>query len=258
MTAPRLYCIPARDAPVIAVLRRGPSKWSHVGRWTLDPMGYEPGAWLRGRLFPRRSDLSFDGRYLCYFAHKSNARWAEGETYVAVARLPWLYALHAFGTCGTWTRGYHFTSAQDPERIPEVPVALRATRVEQFATERRHGWSETEDCPPRERGGPWDEHRYVRLVKPRPTGGARLFLARVEHGAQEIDAVSVDYTLARGDGAPEPLDAQWADWDTRGRLLVATRSGRLQIRDFDSVLFDYDLASLEPAPSAAPEWARTW
>ena len=32
MTAPRLFGIPARDSPVVAVLRRGPSDWSADGR----------------------------------------------------------------------------------------------------------------------------------------------------------------------------------------------------------------------------------
>jgi hypothetical protein len=106
---PRIYCIPASDAPVVAVFRRGPSNWAHVGRWDLAAGRYEPGAWLGGRIFPRRSDLSPDGQYLCYFAHKPSARWEHGEAYVAIAKLPWLTALHSFGTCGTWTRGYYFT-----------------------------------------------------------------------------------------------------------------------------------------------------
>lgn len=101
-TPPRLYCIPATRAPVVAVLRRGPSDWAHVGRWDLSEGRYEPGAWLKARIFPRRSDLSPDGRYLSYFAHDPRADWEHGEAYVAVSKLPWLTALHAFGTCGTW------------------------------------------------------------------------------------------------------------------------------------------------------------
>lgn len=116
---PRIYCIPAADAPVVAVFRRGPSNWAHVGRWDLAAGRYEPGAWLGGRLFPRRSDLSPDGQYLCYFAHKPSATWEHGEAYVAISKLPWLTALHSFPTCGTWTRGYCFTEAGEPA-IPRV------------------------------------------------------------------------------------------------------------------------------------------
>jgi hypothetical protein len=105
----RIYCIPALEVPVVAVFRRGPTHWSHVGRWDLAGLTYESGAWLGGRIFPRRCDLSPDGRFLSYFAHKPSATWELGEAYVAVSKLPWLTALHAFATCGTWTRGYFFT-----------------------------------------------------------------------------------------------------------------------------------------------------
>jgi hypothetical protein len=83
---PRIYCIPATKAAIVAVFRRGPTQWTHVGRWDLAGQRYEPGAWLLGRLFPRRSDLSPDGRFLCYFAHKPGATWKQGDAYVAVSK----------------------------------------------------------------------------------------------------------------------------------------------------------------------------
>ncbi|HVD29548.1 MAG TPA: hypothetical protein VNC79_13760, partial [Mycobacteriales bacterium] len=59
---PRLFGIPARDAPVVAVLRRGPSAWAQVGRWDVGSTpSYQPGSWLRGTLYPQRCDLSPDG-----------------------------------------------------------------------------------------------------------------------------------------------------------------------------------------------------
>ncbi|MGH8892147.1 MAG: hypothetical protein ACRDWY_02395 [Actinomycetes bacterium] len=62
---PRLFGIPAENAPVVAVLRRGPSDWWHVGVWATDRMAYEPGAWVHGTVYPQRCDLSPDGRWLC-------------------------------------------------------------------------------------------------------------------------------------------------------------------------------------------------
>jgi hypothetical protein len=140
---PRISCIPAAEAPLIAVFRRGPTNWSHIGRWDLDERRYEPGAWLRGRIFPRRSDVSPDGRTLCYFAHKPSATWGHGEAYVALSKLPWLTALYAFRTCGTWTRGYYFTGdggcdGLDHEKLP-IPCGLRSIPVVQFANERHGG-----------------------------------------------------------------------------------------------------------------------
>src|SRR2546422_11649313 len=64
--------------------------------------------WIRSNLYPQRCDLSPDGRWLCYFTLRGKAAWRAGTTYVAISRLPWLTALAAWGTCGTWTRGAHF------------------------------------------------------------------------------------------------------------------------------------------------------
>lgn len=177
-TPPRIYCIPATAAPVVAVFRRGPTNWSHVGRWDLAKRRYEPGAWLGGRIFPRRSDLSPDGRFLCYFAHKPSARWEHGEAYVALSKLPWLTALYAFRTCGTWTRGYYFAEDKDPENPEEaalpIPYGLRSIPVVQFANERRRGWSEALESPARAPGDAWDEHRNARMRKRQPGGGRVL------------------------------------------------------------------------------------
>jgi hypothetical protein len=157
--APRIYCIPATEAPIVAVIARGPTSWCRIGRWDLGERRYEPGAWFAGRVFPRRSDLSPDGRLLCYFAQKPGASWEHGETYIAVSKLPWLTALHAFSTSGTWTRGYHFTDdtdREDPEAA-ELPMSygLRAIPVVQFATERRRGWEEAPDSPRRDPTDTW-------------------------------------------------------------------------------------------------------
>ena len=271
-TPPRLYCIPATEAPVVAVLRRGPAHWSHVGRWDLVKERYEPGAWLHGRIFPRRSDVSPDGRFLCYFAHKTNAAWEHGETYVAVSKLPWLTALHAAGTCGTWTRGYHFTrdraSGEPGHADLPIPYGLRSIPVVQFANERRRGWVEAPDSPPRHPSDVWDERRNARMQKVQPGGDRVLRVESVGHAGgefgvdQAVDGLRVRYSLELH-GDVEPLaDLQWADWDQTGRLLVATRCGSLQIRKLDGdghvCVFEEDLSRLEPNPGPAPDWAGRW
>jgi hypothetical protein len=269
---PRIYCIPATQAPVVAVFRRGPSNWSHIGRWDLATHRYEPGAWLGGRIFPRRSDLSPDGKYLCYFAHKPSATWEHGEAYVALSKLPWLRALHAFGTCGTWTRGYYFTEADGSddrpmEKLP-IPYGLRSMPAIQFANERRRGWVEAKDSPASDPGDAWDQHRNARMRKPQPCGTRVLCVESVgwaggEFGVdQAVDGLNVRYSL-ESDGDLELLDdLQWADWSREGHLLVATRSGRLQIRATTNArsetLFEANLSNLEPSPTAAPAWAECW
>jgi hypothetical protein len=269
---PRIYCIPATEAPVVAVFQRGPTNWSHVGRWDLAEGRYEPGAWLGGRIFPRRSDLSPDGRVLCYFAHKPSATWGHGEAYVALSKLPWLTALYAFGTCGTWTRGYYFTGDggwDDPEHV-KLPISygLRSIPVVQFANERRRGWEEAPDSPPRDPKDVWDQRRNARMQKRQP-GGNRLLLvesrgkAGGEFGVdQAVDGLRLRYSL-ESDGHFKPLDElQWADWDRDGQLLVATRRGTLQLWNLDGdppeILFEQDLSLLKPNPAPAPAWAQCW
>jgi hypothetical protein len=270
--APRIYCIPAADVPVVAVFRRGPTNWSHVGRWDLQAGRYEPGAWLGGRIFPRRSDLSPDGRLLCCFVHKPSARWEHGEAYVAVSKLPWLTALYAFATCGTWTRGFCFTS--DAGRVDgedaNLPIAfgLRSVPSVQFATERRRGWEEAPDSPVRDPKDIWDEKRNARMRKRQPAGGRVLLVESVGRaggefgGAQAVDGLAVSYSLETDGDLVMLDDLQWADWDRDGRLLVATRSGRLQVRRVDAegfgIEFEEDLSALEPDPAEAPEWAQHW
>src|SRR5215218_9709560 len=120
---PRLFGIPATRAPVVAVIRRGPSGWCHVGRWDTVALTYEAGSWMHGVLYPQRCDLSPDGRWLSYFVLKSSAHWAPGATYHAISRLPWLAALAAWGTDGTWTRGLAFVApgaAAFPAGPPET------------------------------------------------------------------------------------------------------------------------------------------
>lgn len=259
-------------APIVAVFRRGPSAWSHVGRWDLAQNHYESGGWLRGRIFPRRSDVSPDGQWLCYFAYNPKARWQYGEAYVAVSKLPWLTALHAFATCGTWTRGYYFTidgscdNAEDA-RMP-IMYGLRATPMEQFANERRRGWLEAPDSLPRSAGGPWDENRNAHLYKPQPNGDRCLHLTSLGHAGgefgvhQAIDGLRMQYHLERA-GESTLLEVQWADWDPQGRLLVATRDGKLQTRELHSsgvvVTFEVDLSALTPdRRQRSPTWAQQW
>ena len=256
----------------MAVFRRGPTNWSHVGRWDLEKKRYEPGAWLAGRIFPRRSDLSPDGRFLCYFAHKPSATWEHGEAYVALSKLPWLTALHAFRTCGTWTRGYYFSEDEDCKNLEdtklEIPFGLRSISVVQFANERRRGWKEASDSPQRDRRDAWDERRNARIQKRQP-GGDRLLCveslgsAGGEFGVdQAVDGLRVGYSL-EVDGEMQLLNhLQWADWDRQGHLLAATRSGKLQIWNLDGdgseVVFEEDLSLSEPHPAPAPAWAQLW
>jgi hypothetical protein len=274
---PRLFGIPATHAPIVAVLRRGPSAWSQVGKWDVERGAYEPGAWVRANLYPQRCDLSPDGRWLCYFTLKGSATWKAGPTYIAISRLPWLMALAAWGTCGTWTAGVHFVEDRSVWQVDapaEGDVApcrkklgLALTRPATFAVERRRGWTETPDTPPRKSSDMWDERRAVTLEKPRPRtgGGVRLtvqgrFAAFRSSGPGEPK--DVRYDLVDDRRITHLADVQWADWDAKGRLLVATTDGRLQIRTWSSegcsIRSEVDLRAFGPSPSPPPKEAYRW
>lgn len=274
MTGPRIFGIPAADAPVVAVIRRGPSDWCHVGRWNLDTMEFQSGSWLRGTIYPQRCDLSPDGRWLCYFTLKASADWPAGATYIALSRLPWLTALAAWGTGGTWTSGLHFVGDTDvwptepPDEGDPAPVrrryGLAFTHAESFAVERRRGWTETPETPPRDEDDAWDQRRDVVMQKPSPANADVRLLAQGWYAAfrtMEPERYGESsYSIDDGSGPRVLDDVQWAEWSGDGRLLVATRAGRLQWRDEDgeAVRWETDLAALAPEPSAPPAEAREW
>ena len=140
--------------------------------------------------------------------------------------------------------------------------------VVQFAAERRRGWDEAPDSPPRHPEDLWDQRRNARLQKRQPGGNRVLCVeslgwARGEFGVnQAVDGLHVRYSL-ESDSEIELLDdLQWADWDRQGRLLVATRCGKLQVRNLDAdhpeTVFEEDLSLLEPNPTPAPPWAQRW
>ena len=192
---PRIFCIPATASSTIAVIRRGPSAWTHLARWDPAAGVFEAGSWLRGKVFPQRCDLSPDGRWFVYLTLKGGARWNLGMTYVAISRLPWLTALAAWSTGGTWTRGVDFVDvarvweAGQPDEGDPTPLrkrfGLALTRPATFAVERRLGWVEAATTPPRGPNDAWDERRgdRVTMEKPRPTDPADRLLVNGRNAA---------------------------------------------------------------------------
>src|SRR5829696_2959600 len=275
---PRLFGIPATEAPVIAVLRRGPSGWSHVGRWNPEAGTYQSGSWLHGVIYPQRCDLSPDGRWLTYFVLKASAAWAPGAAYIAVSRLPWLTALAAWGTRGTWTRGLAFVprgTAAYPAGPPDSGAlepllqryALDHRRPASFAVERSRGWTETADSPPQGVDDPWDEKRIKLLTMEKARPGRLSLALRVRgwhaaHRGGQPGAGPARYSLVGASGRESPLaGVQWADWASDGRLLVATTAGELQVRvgpDAAGITWRHDLAPLTPDPVPPPPAAHEW
>jgi hypothetical protein len=275
--ASSLFVLPASRAPVAAVFLRVPGHWWHVLAWDLSRGTLEPGAWLKGTLYPRRSDVSPNGRLLCYFLAKEGKGAFMGmhdrHVFTAVSKLPWVTALAAWPEPDTDTAGHHFAS---PPRLDLGPtrhggrgplgheIGLARTGPAQYAAELRRGWVEHPDCPPRHPHDDWDEERSVVLVKARPGGGASLVLSDEgwdPDAPGAIDGRAPSYAVER-DGRTEALDdVVWADWDQTGLLLVATDTSRLEVRDpFGSgpPIWAEDLGGRTPRPRPAPDWAQRW
>jgi hypothetical protein len=143
---------------------------------------------------------------------------------------------------------------------------LRMSRADSFAVERRRGWTESVDTPPRDPGDAWDEARGHRIVMAKPgpgsDGSERLTVNGTYAAIRELHGVRTDvrYEVHRGDDVTFLDDVQWADWDAEGRLLVATGDGRVQIRAADaaSVVWEADEGAFEPDPAPPPEEAANW
>lgn len=275
-----IFVLPATRAPVAAVFVRMPGKWWGVARWDLQRGVLEPGAWMRGTLYPRRSDLSPDGQVLCYFLAKYADKPFMGmtgrQTFTAVSKLPWVYALAAWPEDGTWTRGYHFVSpprwdAREPEHGDlgrmKLFVGLARTAPEQYASERRRGWTEHEDCPKRGAGDAWDERREVVLQKARPNVKEPMRLVLRDHGWDPqapgaIDGRAPTYELESKGKTIALDDVVWADWHPTGLLMCATEDSRLMIREPKAgrvePVWEHDLSRAEPRPRPAPGWAQRW
>jgi hypothetical protein len=107
-----LFIIPARDAPKAVIIRRGPSAWYHLILWEWKHKGrdvFTHGAWIRARLFPEKCDLSPDGNLFVYFVFQGSRHGTDyKDSYTAVSRPPWLYALALWPHGGTYAGGGRF------------------------------------------------------------------------------------------------------------------------------------------------------
>lgn len=280
---PRLYAIVATKAPVALVFRRGPSDWYHLLRWDLEDGSIEPGVWVRKKLFPERCDLSPDGSLMLFYLAgsfpprhppESDAYYSRPETgrhgvYGGISRVPWLFPLVQWDLGDTWSRGVCFGDGEvfgawgQPSRyfIEDNLIWVRGNENHAFINERRRGWREAADCQERTPDDVWDENRNIILEKARPGGTEVLRLEGGAHDPQGPTGRVPKYKLRTGSGGWTDLTSiQWADWDHRGRLLVATSTGQLRSENMNGerhpAVVEHDLHGISPDPKQAPEWAK--
>jgi len=105
----KLFVIRATDEPTAVIIRRGPSKWSHIIQWNTRRDTFSSGAWFKGRIYEEKCDISPDGRLFLYFVTKmSRSRTTFTHAWTAVSRLPWLHALVLWPQGTTYGGGGRF------------------------------------------------------------------------------------------------------------------------------------------------------
>lgn len=283
-SAPRIFGLHAQNANRVVLIKRGPAQWTQVLLWETAINQIQEGAWIHGRLFPQRCDVSADGRWLCSMIYKGNNKGPLTDSYVVISKVPWLTALVGWGYGTTYARGFHFVADRSVWKVGEPDLGsheqaqrrfgLDFNRSEQFSVEKRTGWSETAQTETRAEKDVWDEKRKVVMAKAQTNAKSskqNSFVLQVEgksaafRGMPRNDQTdwNIKYTLSCN-GNSQTLDAQWADWSHDGHLLLATNSGLIQkiaIEEGNAwkVVFSQDLSLLnKPKPQPAPNSAKTW
>ncbi len=223
---------------------------------------FEEGSWFRGKLYPKRCDVSFDGKFMIYLAMGSG-----GNTWNGVCRLPWLTTLADVENTGTWYGGGYFagrrllrTNGEWPpgHGTPNIPFKLEPYRsrhggedlgvlYERFA---RDGFARL--------GENWGERKQLgtRQYQVACNGddgwGSRPSRRHPELAVRFIGYLEHGYTFAFSlEDYPDLLKgATWATWDSKGNLWVA-RPGVVEqftLKDLRSGApsFSLDVDRLEP------------
>jgi hypothetical protein len=265
----RLAVILARDRPVAAVFRRGPTRWTRVITWRTDSDEIEPGDWFRGRLYDRRCDLSPDGSHLVYFAAAFGVGVPGlnlGYAWSAVSRLPSLEPIVAWEKDHCWYGGGLF---EDDYRlwVNEPPPEQAKARSRMFALTfndhprgedepvfaqrlTRDGWALVQEGDIH-----FDGRRFVTDVPElrRKAGGhgEHLEMARSVEGFSRIDRFAL---TTRGEIRFD-LPVASADFDQTGRLVAARDGLLLHLKPGRKTLSEHviaDLNDMEPDTAGRP------
>jgi hypothetical protein len=273
-----LYCILAREADTAVIFRRGPSKLVRLIRWDLATDTFEPGQWLKGRIYHDKSDLSPDGKKLVYLA----ANWQYREvpsiqSFIAVSSPPYATAHVLWGSLGTWNGISLFEgngalglatvpcqSSLEPEEGFTLPVQLEVKskpwpgyfyKLAEHDRLARDAWAVCSGDPLYHSKTPeqgWPVAYRNSIAGSDASANLEMTITR---------SAGVAYALRAGGGAPIALKADWADvrgsdvlYAQGGKLFrMSTRHGRparaVELADFSAMKFE---------EMEAPDWAKTW
>jgi hypothetical protein len=217
----RLFVIPARDEAVAVIFRRGPSRWYHIIQWNTRRDTFTHGAWIKGRIYEEKCDISPDGQLLLCFIHQGSRCGTPYTTaWTAISRTPWLQALAVWPEGSTWAGGGRFL---DNRRIVIRSNAAHRPFIP-------------------------DSKRPSRRLAVTPDAPAPIHSSDGE--ASDADWSGRDHSdnvvFTRGDKLYRRVSGDKGD--TRGRHRRSTRP------DTHDVLLA-DFTDLTPDPQPAPDWA---
>jgi hypothetical protein len=276
----RLFVYLASEAPVAAVLSRGPTDWAQLSLWQTDSDRIAHGQWIKGRVYERRSDLSPDGTLFAAFVRQSGGREPGGaDTWVAISRPPYFSALAVWFVGGTYYTGAFFPARntlwlgyqeetppdrgdkpgwltiRSPRDIAYVDRTAEWTdRTVHFNRLLRDGWELVER----------ESYRTLWRRRHRELPLVLNMLHSFEDGRRQGGRYLVEYTLWNEAEQRELSlgEATWADWDQRGRLVLA-RDGQLLLCAVETgaceTIADFNgrKPDPQPAPPEALEWPRS-
>lgn len=276
-----IWCIPASQAPVIAIIARyraDGKKWNHLLRWKTDSAP-ESGAWATLSLVFHRCYLDSSGEFFAYHGKREHVAWDDPRPQhfrsanaggYAVSRLPWLSALTHVEGCGAMDggsgRSKHALSA--PERAALWQQFLQFDSDEHWFLVQQPGWRLANTG---EVDFPGDGEGFWKAIQEHPESRTRL-LVRIPWKSSSGHVHLCEFFLQNGGDPYKPLTSiRWAHLDTHGTLRTVSKDGQLgewqrsnAVADGTltssipgwTLLASYDLSTLAPSPGPSPDWAR--
>jgi hypothetical protein len=123
----RIHLLAAKKAPVVIILRRKPTRTWHVLKWNLLTDELTPGTWFQGKIYPMRCDLSWDGRFMSYFAMGGGGT---GKVWSGVCEPPFLRTVVHWPNTSTFNGGSVWLREDTAYRnllwLDEIPEDLDA------------------------------------------------------------------------------------------------------------------------------------
>ncbi len=267
----RLFVLLAREAPVGVILRRGPTDWVQLIHWDTKRDIFTPGQWFHGRVYVEKCDLSPDGSLLIYFASKySRASIREGKSvWTAVSKPPYFTALKIWFQDGTYGGGGLFEDENQvwlgvpgkgkpevlrPER-PSKPIrtifAESTHVIPYYFRLERDSWAVTERTDTK-----WAlPQKWLKQV-----GDMRLEQEYVGY-FNRYGGTVFRYIIYDSKDQSFVLDAKWADFDQRGRLVLANEGKIFTVEIQAGQVVINELADFnghQPESVETPGWAQKW